>query len=116
MIFDQLNRLHLCFSWAAIHISLSCEVLFVGAQQSARGAHQVPPDAISHLSLFMGTFLLLKSIFSSFFRYQFFLQLKQDVFSGRLRAPNDTLIELAALSLQCESFCYGDDLLSHSSV
>lgn len=30
-----------CFSWTAVHVSFSCEVLFVGAEQFARGSHQV---------------------------------------------------------------------------
>ncbi|VDK72524.1 unnamed protein product [Onchocerca ochengi] len=35
-------------------------------------------------------------------RYQFFLQLKQDIQTGRLECPVDTAIELAALALQSE--------------
>ncbi|KAL4002291.1 FERM central domain family protein [Acanthocheilonema viteae] len=35
-------------------------------------------------------------------RYQFFLQLKQDIQTGRLECPKDTAIELAALALQSE--------------
>ncbi|VDN59383.1 unnamed protein product [Dracunculus medinensis] len=38
-------------------------------------------------------------------RYQFFLQLKQDIQSGRLECPKDIAIELAALALQSE---FGD--------
>ncbi|KAM3723917.1 Band 4.1-like protein [Dirofilaria immitis] len=38
-------------------------------------------------------------------RYQFFLQLKQDIQTGKLECPIDTAIELAALSLQSE---FGD--------
>lgn len=35
-------------------------------------------------------------------RYQFFLQLKQDIQSGKLECPKDIAIELAALALQSE--------------
>ncbi|XP_062618575.1 band 4.1-like protein 5 isoform X3 [Saccostrea cucullata] len=35
-------------------------------------------------------------------RYQFFLQVKNDIYSGRLPCPQDVLIELAAESLQSE--------------
>lgn len=37
-------------------------------------------------------------------RYQFFLQLKQDLFDGRLECTDDKAIELSALSLQCKLF------------
>ena len=35
-------------------------------------------------------------------RYQFFLQVKQDVLQGRLPVTQDLAVELAALSLQCK--------------
>lgn len=35
-------------------------------------------------------------------RYQFFLQLKQDLFEGRLECPEQKCIELCALAIQCE--------------
>ncbi|CAH0549113.1 unnamed protein product [Brassicogethes aeneus] len=35
-------------------------------------------------------------------RYQFFLQLKQDILEGRLECPHDISVKLAALSLQSE--------------
>lgn len=35
-------------------------------------------------------------------RYQFFLQVKQDIFSGRLECPQDVLVDLAAEALQSE--------------
>lgn len=35
-------------------------------------------------------------------RYQFFLQLKQDVVEGRLPCPHQIVVQLAALALQCE--------------
>lgn len=35
-------------------------------------------------------------------RYQFFLQLKQDILQGRLDCAYQTAIELSALTLQCE--------------
>ncbi|CAG0904789.1 unnamed protein product, partial [Cyprideis torosa] len=35
-------------------------------------------------------------------RYQFFLQLKNDVLCGRLTAPHETMVEMAALALQSE--------------
>ena len=34
-------------------------------------------------------------------RYQFFLQLKLDLLSGKLECPYATSVELAAASLQC---------------
>lgn len=34
-------------------------------------------------------------------RYQFFLQLKQDILEGKLECPHQTAVELAALALQC---------------
>ena len=37
-----------------------------------------------------------------YFRYQFFLQLKLDLLSGRLECPYATSVELAAMSLQCK--------------
>lgn len=45
-------------------------------------------------------------------RYQFFLQLKQDIVTGRLEVPEPTIYELCALSLQCKltnnlNFCFG---------
>jgi hypothetical protein len=36
------------------------------------------------------------------FRYQLFLQLKQDVLTGRLVPPHNVAVQLAALALQCE--------------
>ena len=45
-------------------------------------------------------FTSLRHSFTS--RYQFFLQLKLDLLSGRLECPYATSVELAALSLQCE--------------
>jgi len=41
-------------------------------------------------------------------RYQFFLQLKQDIFTGRLDCPEPTLVELCALALQSELGDYDD--------
>ena len=35
-------------------------------------------------------------------RYQFFLQVKQDVLQGRLPVPHDLAVELGALALQCK--------------
>ena len=34
-------------------------------------------------------------------RYQLFLQLKQDVLTGRLSPPHNVAVQLAALALQC---------------
>jgi hypothetical protein len=49
------------------------------------------------------------------FRYQFFLQLKQDLLTGRLECPYATSIEFAAASLQCKPsqlpFCLDHFLL-----
>lgn len=36
-------------------------------------------------------------------RYQFFLQLKQDVLEGKLHCPHLVAVQLAALALQCEN-------------
>ena len=36
-------------------------------------------------------------------RYQFFLQVKQDVLQGRLPVNPDLAVELAALALQCKN-------------
>lgn len=36
-------------------------------------------------------------------RYQFFLQLKQDILEGRLECPDNVTVELAALALQCKT-------------
>jgi len=41
-------------------------------------------------------------------RYQFFLQLKHDIVEGRLEAPFETAVELAALALQSELGDYED--------
>lgn len=38
-------------------------------------------------------------------RYQFFLQLKQDILEGRLECPLSTGVELCALALQCKFLC-----------
>ena len=35
-------------------------------------------------------------------RYQFFLQVKQDVLQGRVPCPLETSAKLAALAIQCE--------------
>lgn len=35
-------------------------------------------------------------------RYQFFLQLKQDILTGRLEVPEPIIYELCALALQCK--------------
>lgn len=37
-------------------------------------------------------------------RYQFFLQLKQDLLDGRLECPADKAAELCGLALQCKCF------------
>ena len=44
-----------------------------------------------------------------FYRYQLFLQLKQDVLTGRLQPPNNISVQLAALSLQCKFWTYIND-------
>ena len=43
-------------------------------------------------------------------RYMFFLQLKHDIYAGRLTCEYDTLVELAALSLQCKTVVFCDQL------
>lgn len=35
-------------------------------------------------------------------RYQFFLQLKQDLLDGRLECPDQKTVELCGLALQCK--------------
>lgn len=45
-----------------------------------------------------------KFVFSLCFRYQFFLQVKQDVLQGRLPCPIDTAAELGAYIIQCKFF------------
>lgn len=35
-------------------------------------------------------------------RYQFFLQLKQDILEGKLQCPHQITVQLSALALQCE--------------
>ncbi|KAK3775840.1 hypothetical protein RRG08_041553 [Elysia crispata] len=42
-------------------------------------------------------------------KYQFFLQLKQDIYSGRLPCPYETLVELCALALQSELGDYEEE-------
>ncbi|XP_013061121.2 band 4.1-like protein 4A isoform X1 [Biomphalaria glabrata] len=49
-------------------------------------------------------------------RYQFFLQLKQDIYSGRLPCPYETLVELCALALQSELGDYDPDVHSAGTV
>lgn len=39
-------------------------------------------------------------------RYQFFLQLKQDVLEGKLHCPHQITVQLCALTLQCKYFSY----------
>ena len=47
--------------------------------------------------------LSFKCLLSFFiFRYQFFLQLKQDLLADRLECPYNLAVTLSALSLQCE--------------
>ena len=38
------------------------------------------------------------------FRYQLFLQIKDDILAGRLECPFDYAVELGALALQCKSY------------
>ncbi|KAH9524741.1 hypothetical protein Btru_027659 [Bulinus truncatus] len=49
-------------------------------------------------------------------RYQFFLQLKQDIYSGRLQCPYETLVELCSLALQSELGDYDPDVHSPGTV
>jgi len=49
-------------------------------------------------------------------RYQFFLQLKQDIYSGRLTCPYETLVELCALALQSELGDYEPDCHTPATV
>ncbi|GLV38238.1 yurt [Carabus blaptoides fortunei] len=49
-------------------------------------------------------------------RYQFFLQLKQDLLTGRLPCPEQTAVELSALALQSELGDFDDDLHSAATV
>ncbi|CAH1788367.1 unnamed protein product [Owenia fusiformis] len=43
-------------------------------------------------------------------RYQFFLQLKQDILTGKLECPDDIAVELAALALQSELGDYDESV------
>ncbi|KAK2147797.1 hypothetical protein LSH36_535g02000 [Paralvinella palmiformis] len=43
-------------------------------------------------------------------RYQFFLQLKEDILSGKLETPFDTTVQLAAYALQSELGDYEEDV------
>ncbi|CAG5124257.1 unnamed protein product, partial [Candidula unifasciata] len=49
-------------------------------------------------------------------RYQFFLQLKQDIYTGRLPCPYETLIELCALALQSELGDYDPEVHTPGTV
>ncbi|XP_022902726.2 band 4.1-like protein 5 isoform X2 [Onthophagus taurus] len=49
-------------------------------------------------------------------RYQFFLQLKQDILEGRLECPHQTAVELAALSLQSELGDYDESQHTAATV
>ena len=44
----------------------------------------------------------LITLYVFFCRYQFFLQLKQDILAGRLEVPYDVAVELGAYMLQCK--------------
>ena len=44
----------------------------------------------------------LLNLFFHFYRYQFFLQLKQDLLQQRLECPYETSVQLAAYSVQCK--------------
>lgn len=37
-------------------------------------------------------------------RYQFFLQLKQDILEGKLYCPHNVAVQLSALALQCKNY------------
>lgn len=50
--------------------------------------------------------LVLFSIIFFFFRYQFFLQVKQDILQGRLPVSFDLAAELGAYVVQCEQFFF----------
>ncbi|XP_008206193.1 band 4.1-like protein 5 [Nasonia vitripennis] len=49
-------------------------------------------------------------------RYQFFLQLKQDVLEGKLHCPHQTTVQLAALTLQSELGDYDPTVHTAASV
>uniref|UniRef100_A0A336MMM4 CSON002332 protein n=1 Tax=Culicoides sonorensis TaxID=179676 RepID=A0A336MMM4_CULSO len=49
-------------------------------------------------------------------RYQFFLQLKQDILLGRLECPQKQLIELCALALQSELGDYDETTFTEATV
>ncbi|XP_044014509.1 band 4.1-like protein 5 isoform X2 [Aphidius gifuensis] len=49
-------------------------------------------------------------------RYQFFLQLKQDILDGRLPCPHRTYVELAALALQSELGDYDSTIHTAATV
>ncbi|XP_050455308.1 band 4.1-like protein 5 isoform X3 [Cataglyphis hispanica] len=49
-------------------------------------------------------------------RYQFFLQLKQDIFEGKLQCPHQVTVQLAALALQSELGDYDPTVHSAATV
>jgi len=53
-------------------------------------------------SLYMRLLWVVSYAFNFLFRYQFFLQLKRDVLTGRIPIAFDNLVELCALVVQCK--------------
>lgn len=47
-------------------------------------------------------YALILTFVHSLCRYEFFLQLKQDIQMGRLECPFETAVELGSYALQCE--------------
>ena len=90
------TMLHLPLSINWIHRSVTdLEILDI-ENQEIQARENIPFPPISSMNA-IGFFLVD--------RYQFFLQLKQDLLSGRLTCNFETCVELAALALQCK--CYG---------
>ena len=83
-----------CCSWTSIHITFKSKILFKWTQQFKRRTYKV--------IIYFWKYFFYLFIFLFDYRYQFFLQLKHDIQTGRLECPFDTAVQLAACSLQCE--------------
>lgn len=59
--------------------------------------------------IYLDLYHCLVILFSAFvFRYQVFLQVKQDLLQGRLPCPFNTAAQLGAYAIQCMCFCSND--------
>ena len=84
-------------SWSSLHISDASQILLFRTKLSPWGNYKVIKKQTLSMIEFKGWIK-----WPIAFRYQFFLQLKLDLLSGRLECPYATSVELAALSLQCK--------------